>query len=116
MTDPKMIGRVFKIVDCHDREWGSFTVSKETWFFDTYHIHGFLTPSDDFRFVKSIFAQHEKEMAEDGDVGDISVNEIVDLKPHLVDIQSHEIINIQGALFVSGNLLVTCGIEHGGAC
>lgn len=105
------LGRNFKILDSQGRCWGRFTVEKETCSFNECDIHGILIPSDDFMLIKPLFIRHELEMQEEGDVEEINVDQLLELKPYLVDIESEEKINVCGALFITENLLVTCGID-----
>ncbi len=107
-----MMERTFKILDDHGRFWGVFTVKKETNYFGSYDIHGTLIPSSDFEMVRPLFIEHELKMEEEGDVEEVCVNELLELNPYLVDDESGERFNINGALFITEKLLVTCGVER----
>lgn len=112
MINHSMIGRIFKVLDCHGRFWGTFVVKTETNFFGSHNIHGTLIPSEDFEAVRPLFAQYELEMEKEGDTEEVNVNGLLELNPYLVDDESDEIIDISGTLFITENLLVTCEVEN----
>lgn len=107
-----MKGRMFKILDSHGRFWGTFVVKRETQFFGTQNIHGKLIPADDFEIVRPLFVQHELEMEKEGSVEDVNVDELLELNPYLIDEESNKRVNITGALFITENLWVVCGVEN----
>ena len=111
MKSISMMGRVFQILDCQGRCWGSFEVKREAHFLGEYDIQGMLNPSDDFELVRPLFAQYESRFMEgEGNVEEVSVKEILELNPCLVDMGTGEKVNVGNALFITEDMLVTCGV------
>ncbi|TQV82780.1 hypothetical protein [Aliikangiella coralliicola] len=107
-----MLNRTFHIQDIVGRNWGTFTVEKETVdFLGEKQVHGYLKPAPAFKEVRNLFLTHEIEMSQAGNSIDSNWQEIVALKPYLVDIKSNKNFDIGGVIFIGENFLVTCKIK-----
>lgn len=96
--------KIYVVMDKEGRTWGEFAPSGAS----ADELHGKLKPSSGFGEVSGVFKAHEIAMTTGGDDASRSASAIVALGAYLVDKATGSRVDIDGVIFVSEDLLVSC--------